>query len=166
MISYEIRVRKKKIKMAKYILIAAVVTLFAIPPFAQAEVYKWMDENGMVHYTQTPPRGVQARMVKPGKPPPQGAAEAARAKLEERLKASEERRKARAQTEEERTRAAENETIRNENCRLARQNLEVLQTHGQTSIKEGDTYRILAEEERQAKITEYQGYAEDYCGPA
>lgn len=39
---------------------------------AQAEIYRWVDAQGRVHYTQTPPPGSQAQSVR-GAPPPSAA---------------------------------------------------------------------------------------------
>jgi hypothetical protein len=55
------------------------------------------------------------------------------------------------------------EQIRAENCRRARDNLTALQNHGRVSIKEGDTYRALSEEERQAKVSETEGKVAQFC---
>lgn len=33
---------------------------------AQAEVYKWVDEDGVTHYSQQPPPGGDARVIQPG----------------------------------------------------------------------------------------------------
>jgi hypothetical protein len=41
-----------------------------------------------------------------------------------------------------------------------------LQSHGQISIKEGDTYRKLTEVERQVRISEAQGHIDEFCKEA
>jgi hypothetical protein len=58
--------------------LAALVFLFVACSFAQAQVYRWVDEKGTVHYSNAaPPAGVKAVTVdidaKPGAPPPESA---------------------------------------------------------------------------------------------
>ena len=48
--------------MMKFSLIALI--LFTVIPVANAQIYKWIDENGETHYTQTPPEGVKAIEIK------------------------------------------------------------------------------------------------------
>jgi hypothetical protein len=46
--------------------------LAAAPLLAMAEVYRWVDDRGQVHYSQVPPTGRAAQPVGPP-PPPQAA---------------------------------------------------------------------------------------------
>jgi glutaredoxin len=39
------------------------VALLALPPGAFADMYKWIDENGKVHYTDSPPPGRKAKKL-------------------------------------------------------------------------------------------------------
>lgn len=51
----------------------AFVLLCSLPlaPALSAEVYKWVDANGVTHYTQDPPeRGTQFQRITPQLPPP------------------------------------------------------------------------------------------------
>jgi hypothetical protein len=54
-----------------------------VAPCAHAEIYKWVDERGQVHYSDTPPAGVAYEIVAPPHdpppPPPQVAPPAAAA---------------------------------------------------------------------------------------
>lgn len=45
----------------RHILIAA--ASLVICAVAQADVYRWLDANGVVHYTDTPPEGVESVLV-------------------------------------------------------------------------------------------------------
>lgn len=51
--------------MKKLLWIAAGLTL---PMLASAEMYRWVDKNGAVHYTQTPPPGKAVERVRPAPP--------------------------------------------------------------------------------------------------
>jgi len=45
----------------RHLLIAAASLM--ICAVAQADVYRWLDANGVVHYTDTPPEGVESVLV-------------------------------------------------------------------------------------------------------
>jgi hypothetical protein len=49
----------------------ALAALFfaALPLAVFAQAYKWKDRNGQVHYSQVPPKDVQAEVVAPPPPP-------------------------------------------------------------------------------------------------
>lgn len=44
-------------------LIVAVTTGLLVSAMAQAEIYRWTDASGTVHYSDTPPEGVNAVLV-------------------------------------------------------------------------------------------------------
>ena len=45
--------------------------LLLLAPVASAQVYKWVDDNGRVHYSETPPAGTKPSEVKPPAAQPQ-----------------------------------------------------------------------------------------------
>ncbi|HKK16999.1 MAG TPA: DUF4124 domain-containing protein, partial [Gammaproteobacteria bacterium] len=46
--------------------ISPILLALLVSSNALAAMYKWVDENGEVHYTQTPPPGdIQAETIKP-----------------------------------------------------------------------------------------------------
>jgi hypothetical protein len=140
---------------------AAAIVALSMAATVQAEIYKWTDQNGKVQYSQTPPAGVNATAIMPAPPPPNaGQPDAA---LKQRLKGFEERREARKKSEAQQVEDKEAEKVRAENCQRARGNLTALQSHGQVSLKEGDTYRKLTEDERQVKISEAEAHIEEFC---
>lgn len=51
----------------KYKLLIGLVTLLSVVPVS-AKVYKWVDENGQVHYSDTPQRGAETVNVRTGEP--------------------------------------------------------------------------------------------------
>lgn len=140
----------------------ALLVLLAIGAPAMAGMYKWVDEQGNVHYSQQPPPGQQAETVKAPPPPPSGAADEA-ARWKKQAEDFEERQADRAKAADEAQKAEAQEEQRKANCEIARKNLQTLTSRGQISIKEGDTYRRLPEEERQAKIAEAQKQVDEFC---
>ena len=143
------------------LLIIVLVYAIGLPASAQNVIYKWQDENGEVHYSQTPPTHVEAEVVKQAPPPP-GAGKADE-RLRQEMKAFDERYKKRKEAEHTRITAAKDQAIRKQNCSAARQNLANLENRGQSRVKQGDTYVRLSEDERQQRIGEAKKLIEDYC---
>ncbi len=56
------------------LLFALLLTLAV--PVASAQVYKWVDEKGRVHYGEKPPAGSKASALKPPTPPQDASAKA------------------------------------------------------------------------------------------
>jgi hypothetical protein len=50
--------------MMKLSLIACLLLTLSLNAYS-SEIYKWIDEEGKTHYTQTPPDGVEAEAIKP-----------------------------------------------------------------------------------------------------
>ncbi len=127
----------------------------------QAQVYKWQDEKGETHYSQTPPPGAPAHRLQlhgtprhAGQPDPH---------LKQRLEAFDRRRQQEQEAQHKRAETAEQAALRKQNCASARSNLQTLESHGQIKLKEGEAYRILSEEERQAKIAEARKQIDEFC---
>jgi len=74
-----------------------------------------------------------------------------------------ERREERKQSEADKKVLAESNKIKAENCAIATQNMESLTSRGQVTVKDGDIYRKLTEEERQSRITETKEQVSEYC---
>jgi len=123
-------------------------------------MYRWVDENGVTVYSQSPPATGQAEEVKvhtstaapapqPTRPGNQDSEAGNDAAIEE------------GPSKEE---IAESNRIREENCQAARHNLDLYTNLGNKLVKTPDgLYKRLTEEERQTKIQESQRLMEEYC---
>ena len=103
------------------ILIAALL-LAGVTTTAQAAMYKWVDENGVTVYSQTPPASAPSTLIKPP-PPPAQAPEEAMQRLQQRLQKIaddvEDKELAEQKQEKEEKRAEASQT----NCANAQSNL-------------------------------------------
>ncbi|MBI1732943.1 MAG: DUF4124 domain-containing protein, partial [Gammaproteobacteria bacterium] len=100
------------------VALSSAFCLAALALPAGAEMYKWVDENGNVHYTQErPPPGIEGQAIKP---PPEVDTESARKQLESRQKLLNDAQDARAKSADETRKAAEDQAFNEENCRRAR----------------------------------------------
>jgi hypothetical protein len=131
---------------------------------AQADVYKWVDSNNEVQYTQTPPpAGVEFTRIGSAAAPAHDPAEADTS-LQERLEASEEQKQQKAKATSDAEQQAEIARISRQNCVNARKNLEQLGRSGQIRYKTGEGEELrLSEEERQQRIEEAQGQVKEFC---
>jgi hypothetical protein len=153
----------KIIRVAPFAIAALLLALGLLPPplTAQDTMYRWTDEQGMVHYGQAPPPGVDATPITRATPrvdrAPQDRLERA---MEER-----DQRQAEARAEQEgRERQEVSERLRAENCARARDNLEILTARGgRVTIRDNDQYRVIEEEERQARIAATREQIRQFC---
>lgn len=142
--------------------------LLALPCLMGAEIYRWVDENGVVNYTQQRPSNVNVdvdveqittrtgarRVVSeiPATPAPaptvgenqQGDLTDDQQAMLERLRNA------------EAVRQDQVAEIRTSNCKQARTMLQDLQARGRVRVRDGDSVRIMDEDERQQRISEAQ----------
>jgi hypothetical protein len=142
-------------------VLALALTLTVAPTLAQDGMYRWVDEQGRVHYGQVPPSGVPAEKMRRAAPP---ADRAASERLERELEARAEREQQARSEEVARAQQEADRRMRQENCERARSNLETLTSRGsRVTLREGDQYRMLDEEERQSMIERTRNQIREFC---
>ncbi|MGB5180421.1 MAG: DUF4124 domain-containing protein [Gammaproteobacteria bacterium] len=146
---------------------ALFVTTLLLQSTVYAEIYKWADDSGEIHYTQTPPPTGIASQVIEGAPPPSESPETIRQeqqKLQQRLDAMEERRAERENQKALERQRRKLDDISEKNCITAKNNLAKLHQGGikRYLTPEGEVIR-LTEEERVRRITEAQNQVDKYC---
>ena len=148
--------------MAKTGIFLAIVSVLLFSAVnAASTAYKWVDATGKTIYSQTPPPvGVPYQIVTQPDAQSSSLTNNSASNLQDKVAKAQE---ARSQKKEEQQRLAESEQIKKENCNQANTNLTALTSRGQVTIKEGDLYRKLTEEERQAKIAEAQSQISEFC---
>lgn len=126
-----------------------------------AEIYKWVDENGQTHFTQQPPASGQAETIEVPPPPPLDDSASEVQELIEQQEAAE---KSAQEARQEQQAEAERQAAIERNCAIARDNLKLYQDNpGRRMVdEEGNVYR-LTEEERQQKIEESRQQIEEFC---
>ncbi|MET0072011.1 MAG: DUF4124 domain-containing protein [Candidatus Thiodiazotropha sp.] len=129
---------------------------------ASAETYKWVNEEGVVTYSQTPPPDAKAETVKIKTAPTSSGGDSRQRLKELRQKladSAEDRALKKAQKQEADEIAKENK----HNCNVARKNLEQLTALGNRLYKVGDEYLRLTEEDRQRRMQEARDQIKEYC---
>ncbi len=126
-------------------LLAASVTLVC---FAGEKYYKWVDADGVTHYTLQEPADQAAETVQVRKSPSTPATTAA-AKDTAKPAAADDSPPASATSEQTPEQAAQVAAKRAENCAAARRNLETLDVHARVMVMDDKTgeNRYISEEE-------------------
>lgn len=124
-------------------------------------MYKWMDSEGNIQYTQKPPpAGTEYSTIKP---PPRIDAERSQKGLERRQKHVDALRDQRLKTAEGKRIADEEKARQKKNCEKAKARLATY-TRPRVQIVQEDGSRIRAtEEERQQQIKKSKEMIEEFC---
>ncbi len=130
---------------------------------AQADLYKWTDAQGKVHYSDQPPT-VNAQAIKSGAAGQAEATTEATRSLDAKDQAFQKRReeaeKARAKAEKE----AEEARIKRENCTKARNNLSTLQNMPRVYTTNAAGQRVYMDDTARASaLANSQKAVSDFC---
>ena len=122
---------------------------------ATGEIYHWVDDQGVTHYSQTPaPSGTVTRLAEPA-PDPVGNSDTLE-RMNQQLEQMQERQEVRREQEAEQREDEQLQARRQANCEAAKRNLDILGPTRRLIKTPGEDYRRLTEEERQARIREHE----------
>lgn len=124
-----------------------------------AQVYKWVDAQGVTHFGAQPPQGQQVETVNTVTAPARPAA-ASQASPQGEPAAAPDQRSIDRQVKQQ---VAEQEAERKRYCETLRTNLAQLQNNPRVRVEENGEVRRITEEERQARITETQEKIVENC---
>jgi hypothetical protein len=134
-----------------------------LAPAASAQgLYKWVDEKGVVHYTDQPPAGRTGKKLDlPPQPPLESQTSQRSRSWQEQLQDANERRFRQEQQEQEaRQRAGEAE----QKCLQARNALDTLRRERPIYRVDRQGERVYMEDEERQRLTAgWQRQAEAYC---
>jgi hypothetical protein len=140
------------------------LTWLLLPLAAGAQgLYKWVDEKGVVHYSDTPPPGKGGQKLKaPSQPPLDGASSPQRSRSwQEQLQDTNERRfqdEKKQKEQEQKSREAA------EKCQRARYALDSLKQERPLYRVDPQGERVFMEDEERRRLTEsWQQQADAYC---
>ncbi|MCQ2044754.1 protein of unknown function [Stutzerimonas kunmingensis] len=122
-----------------------------------AQVYKWVDAQGVTHFGAQPPQGQQVETVNTVTAPAKSTTMPAPV-IEDETEVDQQSidRKVKRQV-------AEQEAERKRYCETMRTNLAQLQNNPRVRVEEKGESRRITEEERQAKIAETRGKIAENC---
>lgn len=141
----------------------AIVTLLLHCCGAAADVYKWQDAHGNIHYGDHPPPGQHAQPLNIEAAPAPDPGAAQRRDKQGRLldSFSEDRQR----LEQQREASRQKQEQRKQNCARARQLLEKASNAGFLYEKTDDPRnpRVLGKEQRQAEMAKLQDEVQKWC---
>jgi len=146
--------------MIRIALLSMVFVAFA----ASAQVYKWVDEKGVSHYSETPPPDGNAAKIElkssTGNPPPVPQTDWKQKDLDAREKRIEKEQQAKQREAQEKIDAS----ARRNNCRATRRRLDDLETPGAVFERNDKGEKVyLDDAQREREIAVLQANAKKYC---
>ncbi len=150
--------------MNKTVLLSYIFLIFSSIFFTlgvNAEMYKWIDEDGNTQYSQSPPIGNTA--VEIIKPPSRVDTESAAKALDERKETADKLREDRIKSTEENQTAEEEALAKQQKCDQARKRLASYQRPRVSLTNSDGSKRVLSDEERQAEIAKSNESIKTYC---
>jgi lipase chaperone LimK len=144
----------------KYLLLSILISL---PSLLFADTYKWVNEEGVVTYSQTPPIGIKAERihVRSSTPASGESSQHQLDRLRQKMADSEEDRELGKSQQEEQKQAR---AMKDKNCGSARSNLQKLEGLGNRLYLTGGEYKRLSEEERQSLMAQAKEQIKTNCG--
>lgn len=142
--------------MRTWILTAVLALGLAAPGSAFARIYKWVDDEGNVQYTQTPPADRPAETVvthiPKQVPPAQHPAEGS------------DQQSAEGGSSGQAQAAADQKEQMKRNCEIARQNAKLLESGIRVKVKDDDgNTAVLDDQQKAAKLAETKKQVELFC---
>jgi hypothetical protein len=137
-------------------IFAAMITLALSATSQAAQIYKWVDDQGVTHFDAQPPAGRQTQQIDIQKPPAPSAPNPSKPVIDGQAEQ-------RAVDTEVKKKIAQEQNKRTEDCKILRTNLAQLQNNPRVREQVEGGLKRLTEEERQGRITETQKAIEDYC---
>jgi hypothetical protein len=137
-------------------IFAAMITLALSATSQAAQIYKWVDDQGVTHFDAQPPAGRQTQQIDIQKPPAPPAPNSSKPAIDGQAEQ-------RAVDTEVKKKIAQEQNKRTEDCKILRTNLAQLQNNPRVREQVEGGLKRLTEEERQGRITETQKAIEDYC---
>ena len=149
------------LKDHRFNVLLALIVLCTTPQSVLARMYKWVDEDGNTHYTQSPPPGdIQAEEINP---PPEVDTEAAQKQLEAQRKQADklqtDREKRAELAEKEKKIAAEKEA----RCQAAKASQASFERPRVNYVDDDGSRRIMGEEERLAGLARAKEQVKEAC---
>ncbi|MFV1972589.1 MAG: DUF4124 domain-containing protein [Thiohalobacterales bacterium] len=155
--------------MIRYLPLTCVLLALASGLHAASKdvIFKWIDDNGAVHYTQVPPQDREYETLKqvgaPGTAPAEKPA-SVRSDLQKQVEAMDKAQEERAEAKNQMEQQDRIRERRKKNCEISNRNLANLHQTGNRIFMtpDGEVMR-LTDEERQRRIDEANRQIEENC---
>jgi len=155
--------------MKRTVGFSIIVTGFLLSAFAGAagaEIYKWVDKDGNVQYTQSPPPdGIKGQEIQPPPPPPEADVEAADQALEKRVESGQKAEDAKTEQAGEKVKTEADAAKQAQRCEQAKARVASYERPRVTVADSAaeDGRRRATEEERLAELEKSQTLVREFC---
>ncbi|SFR86657.1 protein of unknown function [Marinobacter daqiaonensis] len=150
--------------MFRHLILLVLFGLMLPSLVAAASVYRWTDENGVVHYGDREPSGRSAEKVSVKSGTSRSSEE--RASPQAQVEAMEKNEAERTRRENESAVEEARRKQREANCQAAEANLQIIRSNARIRVEENGEQRYLTPEEIEEQKEKYKQVAEENCGPA
>lgn len=147
-----------KLTYTFFITTAVLASSFIAPPSYAGKVYKWTDENGVIHYGDKRPEGAQSETLRV-----ESKSSAPRTSPQDQLKSLEEKQQKESlakQEQEKSKKAKEQNQLR---CTQAKENLQTIENNARIRIEENGELRYMTPEEITAKKDDMNKIIAEAC---
>lgn len=122
------------------------------------QIYKWVDAQGVTHFSEQPPQGQQANTVNTATPPPPTPEPKPAPTFKDIADPQQAAADAKVKKE-----VAEQEAQRLKYCETQRNNLAQLENNPRVRVEDGGEMRRLGEDERQQRIADSKKAITENC---
>ncbi len=148
-------------KRTQIIFISILLLIWLSP--ATAKTYRWVNEDGVTIYSQSPPPSGNATIIKPP-PKPAASPDEVMNKLKQQQAALDKAKNRKPGAGNNAEIEAKNAETKKKNCEVAKQNLEGISRYPRVRRKmEDGSHKQLTHEERQAEIDQFTKDIEKFC---
>lgn len=135
-------------KQTPFLAVLILILLAGSMPALAGSMYRWVDDQGNIHYGENPPTGVKSEEIHSYSPPPGGR--------EQRREAPSWQREEQEEEAADTSTAEDEQSPTDEYCDQHRQNLEQLRSRTVVRTSDPDTgeTRVLDEDEREQMLQE------------
>ena len=137
-------------------IFAALMALSFSGTSQAAQIYKWVDDQGITHFDAQPPPGRPTQQIDIQRPPAARTPDDSKPAIDGQAEQ-------RAIDNEVKKKVAQEEGRRADDCRILRTNLAQLQNNPRVREQFEGGLKRLSEDERQGRISETQKAINDYC---
>lgn len=145
---------KLRFSLAGALSVAALLACFSL--FAAPTIYKWIDDDGVVHYSEDPPADVDYQRVSTSVPATSGSDDSDTGPDSDEDEPD-------AQTDQPEAQEGPDPEVVAERCEQARSNLQLLQENTRLMTNDRGSERRLTREERQERIDNLQEFIDEWC---
>ena len=142
-----------------------VIFLGLLPLATQAAIYKWVDEDGKVHYSQQKPQNIKTEKIKVNTRTPENTSTYSKPSLKQKdtdKQASDKPANTSKQNADKKPEKSAKE--RADLCKQSRANLQTLASRGRIRQKDDQgNLSYMSEEQKQQRIKREQDRVKEYC---